>query len=191
MGVLSEPCVLLNIVSITRGTGIYSLCYTSSLIQLKFSEHLVYVDEILYPVEGGDVCDLGLTIDTLLLGEQTMWEKRWITKEFQSLVDYLMRLQKILHFPSLFLFFHMCANDSWEVVSWDFFLQLISTQGRRLSLILKLDQALLWKTSQKKPDHILFLLSPFGLSYSTQRLQLTFQQFIHVFRLSLWILRDY
>lgn len=54
MGVLSEPCVLLNIVSITRGTGICSLCYTSSLIQLKFSEHLVYVDEILYPV--GGVC---------------------------------------------------------------------------------------------------------------------------------------
>ena len=52
MGVLSEPCVLLNIVSITRGTGIYSLCYTSSLIQLKFSEHLMYVDEILYPVGG-------------------------------------------------------------------------------------------------------------------------------------------
>ena len=51
--VLSEPCVLLNIVSITMGTCICSLCCTFSLIQLKFSEHLVYVVEILYPVEGG------------------------------------------------------------------------------------------------------------------------------------------
>lgn len=71
--VLSEPCVLLNVVSITVGTCVCSLCYTFSLIQLKFSEHLVYVDEILYPMGG---CDLGLTIDTLLLGGQTTWEKR-------------------------------------------------------------------------------------------------------------------
>ena len=47
-------------------------------------------------------------------------------------------------------FFHICANDSWEVVYWDFFLRIISSQGRRLSLTLKLDQVLLWKTSQKK-----------------------------------------
>ena len=97
-------------------------------------------------------CDLGLTIDTLLLGGQTTWEKRRMTKEFKSLVDYLMRLRFYIfhHFSITFLFFHMCANDSWEVVYRDFFLQIISSQGKRLSLTLKLDRVLLWKTSRKK-----------------------------------------
>lgn len=53
-------------------------------------------------------------------------------------------------FSITFLVFHMCANDSWEVVYRDFFLQIISSQGRRLSLTLKLDRVLLWKASRKK-----------------------------------------
>lgn len=106
--VLSEPCVLLNIVSITMDTCVCSLCYTFSLIQLKFSEHLVYVDEILYPMGG-----------VWFRTDNRYPTFRWTDHVGKEMNDKgiqkpcgLFDETEILHFPSLFhhffVFPHVC-----------------------------------------------------------------------------------